>query len=657
MHCLVCEKMIPLDRQQAGSPFCSQEHGEQYGAEPIRLRRQVKRSLLPAKFAHTSLAWALLEAHPDRSAFPAPIPLFCDVILGLDHPKPGCTIGLARAWNAGWLPAAEAFLPVLTLPNTNPKGRDASVAWPRGAGDKPAPSIKLSHYRVNADGLFEQAPRPQFHASATGSIPFPLQPAAASFFGALAKPGLRAGQTTFCESFPPADVRSQLAPIAAASIAAVLLLPAPALGDLAAPFVRASLAQVSDLRGATWEPRPLTIEPASFWYVLPIPRDLGKPDVSEFDLDGDESIWSAAGFATEVSPSPLSGVLRTLYDASDFSLQPVWLPALFTLNRPDAAVHLSGPRHLDAIGPAARFNEAPEHADGPGFSGVLLLPETCAPEWEFGEKANPAAACPPAPHDQPAPKDRWQEALRFWRSVPVFARGLTLAIPLIAPAMFFAPAVSVPDQGALAAAIQARATIDLQEDFQAGLGAWTGPKGWESSWSMVSPGSAQPGRLALYRPMVRLTDYRLELQGQIGAKALSWVVRATDVNNYYAAKLVIRKPGPLPSVSLVRYAVIAGRAGPKTERPLPMYLRNDTLYDVLVTVQGDNFTVTVNGQLIETWSESRLKSGGVGLFAEKGEISNVRSVHVTENEDFLGRLCSQVSQWNADRKRIGVKHE
>ena len=88
-----------------------------------------------------------------------------------------------------------------------------------------------------------------------------------------------------------------------------------------------------------------------------------------------------------------------------------------------------------------------------------------------------------------------------------------------------------------------------------------------------------------------------------------------------------------------------------------MYLRNDTLYDVLVTVQGDNFTVTVNGQLIETWSESRLKSGGVGLFAEKGEISNVRSVHVTENEDFLGRLCSQVSQWNADRKRIGVKHE
>jgi hypothetical protein len=86
-------------------------------------------------------------------------------------------------------------------------------------------------------------------------------------------------------------------------------------------------------------------------------------------------------------------------------------------------------------------------------------------------------------------------------------------------------------------------------------------------------------------------------------------------------------------------------------------LRTDTLYDVLVTAQGDSYTITINGQLVDTWSDNRLKSGGVGLFAEKGEISQVRSVHVTENEDFLGWVCSQVSHWNADRARIGVKHE
>jgi hypothetical protein len=263
--------------------------------------------------------------------------------------------------------------------------------------------------------------------------------------------------------------------------------------------------------------------------------------------------------------------------------------------------------------------------------------------------------------DVPLAKNPWQEALRFWRSVPGFARGLAVAIPLIAPAMFYAPTISLPhistSEGTLMAAIQARAAVDLQDDFQAGLGAWTGTTGWESTWLKNSPGAVQPGRLALYKPMTPLTDYHLEIHGQIQSKALSFVFRATDMNNYYAAKLVMRKPGPLPSVYLVRYAVIDGLAGEKTETLLAMYLRTDTLYDMLVTAQGENFTITVNGQLVETWSDARLKSGGVGLFAEKGEISEIRSVHVTENEDFLGRICSQVSLWNADRARIGVKNE
>src|SRR5260370_24938976 len=273
----------------------------------------------------------------------------------------------------------------------------------------------------------------------------------------------------------------------------------------------------------------------------------------------------------------------------------------------------------------------------------------------------PPAVRPEIPRDRPARKNPWQEALRFWRSVPGFARGLAVAIPLVAPAIFFAPTIRGPhlsfDEAALMSAIQARAMVDLREDFQAGLGAWIGAKGWESTWLMNSPGAAQPGRMALLQPLTPLTDYLLEIQGQIQSKALGFVFRAADMNNYYAAKIVIRKPGPLPSIYLVRYAVIEGRAGQKTETLLPTYLRTDTLYDMLVTVRGENFTITVNGQLVETWSDSSLKSGGVGLFAEIGEISQIRSVHLTENDDFLGRVCSQVSHWNADRARIGVKHE
>jgi hypothetical protein len=485
-----------------------------------------------------------------------------------------------------------------------------------------------------------------------------LSPRIGSFDSVEAGTGLQA-LSAVGEAFTLADMEPSPRMPELIAPRPALMLPEPALADLATPNLRASVAQVPDLRWAVLQPAPATLDPAPFQNGLAIIGELSKPDTSEFEFA--DFSCSAAGFADEEWPAPYFGVFRPQSDSCDFSLQPVWLASLFILGHPRVGSRPCGPRDLKGFRPAAFFNNVPAPGNGPGFSGMLALPKSDAPAEEFGEYRTPAAARPQPQRDVRPAKTPWLKALRLWRSVPRFARGLAVAITLIAPAMFYVPTIHWPhlstDQAALMAAIQARAQIDLREDFQAGLGAWTGPKGWESTWVMDSPGGAQPGRLALYQPLTPLTDYHLELQGQILSKALGFVFRATDINNYYAASIAIRKPGPLPSVYLVRYPVIGGRAGQKTETLLPMYLRTDTLYDVLVTVQGDNFTITVNGQLVDTWSDSRLKSGGVGLFAEKGEISQVRSVHVTENEDFLGMVCSQVSHWNADRARIGVKHE
>jgi hypothetical protein len=239
------------------------------------------------------------------------------------------------------------------------------------------------------------------------------------------------------------------------------------------------------------------------------------------------------------------------------------------------------------------------------------------------------------------------------------ARGMALALPLAALALFYGQKLTLladtPNWGTITAKIRDRATVDLEEDFQSGLAGWTGKPGWESSWSHTQDGSAQPGRLALYSSTLALRDYHFDLQGYIESKGLGFVFRAADVNNYYAAKFVIKKPGPLPSVALVRYAVIGGRMEPKTEIPVPLYLRDDTLYKVLVTVEGEHFSISLNGQLLDAWSDSRLKSGGVGLFADKGEAAHLRSVQVVDQQDFLGALCSQVSAWTADRRAVGVK--
>jgi hypothetical protein len=382
--------------------------------------------------------------------------------------------------------------------------------------------------------------------------------------------------------------------------------------------------------------------------------------------------------ASAPAPPPCAAIVPAELRAGN-PLRPVWLPALFVLAQPGAGLRLCGQPDLSEIMSLARFSESCIHAQGPGFSGLLAFPVRGKAEREFCE-TDPAEAGETRPRFG---AKLWEGALGIWRGAPAAARGLALAVPLMAPALYFGPKADfethpppaaggaassgaassgtasggTASSGGLAAAIRARATVDLTEDFQAGFDAWTGQPGWQGTWSLDSAGSAQPGKLALYSPSLLLTDYHLEFQGQIKAKAMGFVFRAPDTNNYQAVKLIIRKMGPQQNVALLRYVVIGGEEGPRMEFPLGLDLHDDTIYRLLVEARGPHFTVTLNGQLVDAWSEERLKTGGVGFFADKGEVARLRSVHIVDKQDFLGWLCSQVSQWTADRRAMGVRHE
>jgi len=253
---------------------------------------------------------------------------------------------------------------------------------------------------------------------------------------------------------------------------------------------------------------------------------------------------------------------------------------------------------------------------------------------------------------------RWEHALESWRQAPAFHRVvavtalLAVTASLMATTLFYGPMLprQIPARrdSSMMAAIAARATVDLEDDFHSGLGAWSGKPGWEKSWSAGPSGWVQPGSLALYRDTIPLTDYRLEFMGQIQSKALGFVFRAADTSNYYAAKIVVVKPGPLPTIALVHYKVIHGHEGPRKQGPVLLAVHSDTLYRALVEVRGDHFSVTLNGQLADAWSDSELKSGGIGLFADKGEVSWIRAVQVIDKDDLLGRLALTL-------RRIGGK--
>ncbi|MGD1091578.1 MAG: hypothetical protein ABSB35_06235 [Bryobacteraceae bacterium] len=260
----------------------------------------------------------------------------------------------------------------------------------------------------------------------------------------------------------------------------------------------------------------------------------------------------------------------------------------------------------------------------------------------------------------------WTPAVDFLRNAPRDLKMLVFAIPVLLglalhPSL---PKVSVSAPASTAGieknvqqavstelvtfrrSMLDRAAVALDEDFRSGLDDWVSRNDATAEWSFDATGFVQPGPLALYRPSLGLTDYQLQFLGMIDKKALSWVVRAADFQNYYVVKLVVNKPGPLPIIGVTRYAVINGKPDSRVDSIAPVDARSDMLYRVRLDVNGDTFVLVVQGQVIDSWSEPRLQHGGVGFFSARDESSRVRWVQVTHQYDMLGRLCAYLAPYN-----------
>jgi hypothetical protein len=190
--------------------------------------------------------------------------------------------------------------------------------------------------------------------------------------------------------------------------------------------------------------------------------------------------------------------------------------------------------------------------------------------------------------------------------------------------------------------LQSKGSGTLREDFHAGVGNWEGFKSVSSDWSTES-GVVHPTSLRVWKPSTSLSNYEMEFMGQIERKSIDWAFRASDVRNYYATKLIITKPGPLPNAGLVRFIVLDGRERERVELPLPLTLERGVDYRVRVSVRGGRFLTSVNGQLVSSWMDNRLSRGGVGFFSEDGESALLKWVSVSERDSFLGQIVSHFS--------------
>ncbi len=189
-----------------------------------------------------------------------------------------------------------------------------------------------------------------------------------------------------------------------------------------------------------------------------------------------------------------------------------------------------------------------------------------------------------------------------------------------------------------------KGSISLREDFRVDLRNWqTAIPGVASGWAKVG-NAVRVGELRLWKPTLALTDYNIEFAGQIENRAMSWAFRARDSHNYYASKIAIHRGegglGAGDRAEIVRYTMVNGNAVNRISLPIPIVTSANMTYEVKMRVRGDRFTTVVNGQAVDSWTDRRLRRGGVGFFNEPGERSILHWVSISERESFLQRFLS-----------------
>ena len=189
--------------------------------------------------------------------------------------------------------------------------------------------------------------------------------------------------------------------------------------------------------------------------------------------------------------------------------------------------------------------------------------------------------------------------------------------------------------------VQERATILLTDTLQPGLAGWNAAGKGMSMWSVDSEG-ASPGPLALYEPSIAMVNYRLEFITSITRGGIGWVVRARDPDNYYAMRLTVIRSGRHPIVSLIRYPVLAGSKGQVTTVQLRSILASATTWRVRVEVDGTNFKLFGQGELVDTWMSDEVQTGGVGFFTKRGEKAVVSNMSIASQDDIVGRICARL---------------
>lgn len=294
------------------------------------------------------------------------------------------------------------------------------------------------------------------------------------------------------------------------------------------------------------------------------------------------------------------------------------------VKKPDGKQGRTDPRFADARGrkqepapaPEPKVAAKPEPKPEPKPQPVVAAASAVEPKPE--PKPAPPPESKPAPNVEPVPTPYTSvdlglpkltvESGGFWSKLPAAGR-----IGIAAAAVLAVTGIAV-----LALRSGGSTVVANSPQVVAGSPLPAPETGWITDWG-AEAGVRREHDISILRPSLSLSDYRIEFEAEIESKAIGWVFRAADGKNYYVAKLEVVTPGLEPTVDAVHFAVIDGQAQQHVHTPLPMKVRIDTLYKVRFDAVGDHFSTWVQDQKVDDWTDDRLKTGGIGLYNDRGE--------------------------------------
>ncbi len=187
--------------------------------------------------------------------------------------------------------------------------------------------------------------------------------------------------------------------------------------------------------------------------------------------------------------------------------------------------------------------------------------------------------------------------------------------------------------------IRERAAFFIVDDFDAASAdTWLSA----GSFDFDAGGLGRVNGLSLRQDTLGLEDFRYDFDAKIEKKAVGWVVRAPDLENYYAFKLVETRRKASLSYVMLRYVVLNGERVAEdsgVEIPVPGHLtRPDDFNRVSVRVRDNQITTLINGWGVDFWKDSRLERGGVGFLSDEGESALISRATVSGNDDTWGLI-------------------